>query len=355
MIAAAAVAIAVTGLTTPLMARVALAIGLLDRPGGYKQHERATPCLGGAAILLGVTATVLLLQGVQAPVGVLLLAATATCALGAADDWRPVPPLVRLAAQAAIGAGIWAGDAGWATGSPPWLELLLTVAWIVAAANTFNLLDNLDGAASSVAAACSLGVAAIAIANGGPTWAAITATALLGACLGFLPFNLSRPARVFLGDGGSTMIGILIAVAAMGTLNLESSPSVYLTTGLLIGVPVLDTALVVISRQRRGISMLTGGRDHLTHRLNSRVGDPRKVAVGLAAVQLMLSAAAACAVLLGPRGIFVAAACYAVAVTIAITALETLGVRTGHTASPPPTVEGRGIQLTTSASGANNR
>jgi UDP-GlcNAc:undecaprenyl-phosphate/decaprenyl-phosphate GlcNAc-1-phosphate transferase len=203
-----------------------------------------------------------------------------------------------------------------------------------------NLLDNLDGAAASVAAASALGIAVIAVATGGAVWAAVVAAGLAGACLGFLPFNLARPSRVFLGDGGSTVIGFLLAVSAMGALNSGPSTSVYLAAGLLVAVPLLDTALVMISRRRRGISMLTGGRDHLTHRVYARVGDARMVALQLAAVQAGLAAIAVIAVILAPIGLFVAAGAYAIAATAAIMALESaFGRPAGPAPSAPVPIE----------------
>jgi UDP-GlcNAc:undecaprenyl-phosphate GlcNAc-1-phosphate transferase len=346
---AVAIGVTVAGVATPLMARVGDAIGLLDRPGGYKQHERPTPYLGGVAILIGVVAATLLVEGVASHIPLILLAAAGMCALGTIDDWKPIPPALRLAGHGAIGAAVWAGGAGWDFGAPAWIELVLTVGWVVLAVNTFNLLDNLDGAASSVAAATALGVAVIALATGGAAWAAVVSAALLGACLAFLPFNLARPARVFLGDGGSTVLGFLIAASAMGALNGEPSATVLLAAGLLIGVPALDTALVFISRRRRGVPMLAGGRDHLTHRANSRLGDPRKVALEVSSGQLALSAIAAFAVVLGPLGIVVAAVCYGVAAAGLIAALETNRDASAHTTSPPPSEEGARITVPTAA------
>lgn len=333
---AVAVAGVVVALVTPAMARLAPRIGLLDRPGGYKQHERPTPYLGGIAILLGVAAAALVVEGVVTPLPVVLLAAAALCAVGTMDDWRPIPPGARLAVQAATGVAVWAGDAGWATAFPSWVELVLTVGWVVVAVNALNLLDNLDGAATSVAGACALGIAVIALATGGAAWAAVVAAALLGACLGFLPFNLARPARIFLGDGGSTVIGFLIAVSAMGALSDEPSGSVYLAAGLLIAVPLLDTALVLVSRRRRGISMVTGGRDHLTHRVFARVGDPRKVALELAAVQAALSGVALTALLVGSVAVVIAAASYAIAAVAAIMAFESAFAAPVARAAPSP-------------------
>jgi UDP-GlcNAc:undecaprenyl-phosphate GlcNAc-1-phosphate transferase len=356
VLAAVATAAAVGGLATPLMARVAVSIGLLDHPIGHKQHQRPTPYLGGVAILLAVATAVLLIEGVAAPLPVVLLAAGAMCALGTLDDWRPMAPGSRVAVQAVIGAAVWAGDAGWVTTAPAWVELLLTIGWVVLAVNSLNLLDNLDGSAASVAAASATGIAVIAIATGGAAWAALVAAALLGACLGFLPFNLARPARVFLGDGGSTVIGFLVAVAAMGALNGESSQSIYLAAGLLIAVPLVDTALVMVSRHRRGISLLSGGRDHLTHRVYSRVRDPRKVALELAAVQATLSGVAVLALLAGPVAVAIATGCCAIAAVAAITALEmSFGAPPAPSTSPPAAAERGTIPGTMPASGARPR
>jgi UDP-GlcNAc:undecaprenyl-phosphate GlcNAc-1-phosphate transferase len=232
----------------------------------------------------------------------------------------------------------------------------MTIGWVVLAVNSLNLLDNLDGAAASVAAASALGIAVIAIATGGAAWAAVVSAGVLGACLGFLPFNLSRPARVFLGDGGSTVIGFLIAVSAMGALNGEPSDSVYLAAGLLIAVPLLDTALVLISRHRRGIAMLSGGCDHLTHRVNSWVHDPRKVALELAALQATLCAIALFAILLGPVAIAIATGCYVIAAAAAITALETTyGAPAAPAASTPTQAERGRIPATMPISGVRPR
>jgi UDP-GlcNAc:undecaprenyl-phosphate GlcNAc-1-phosphate transferase len=138
------------------------------------------------------------------------------------------------------------------------------------------------------------------------------AAAVLGGSLGFLPYNLAKPSRIFLGDGGSTLLGFLLAVAAMAALAGEP-PSIGLVAAvLLIGTAVFDTALTLASRWRRGIPPLTGGRDHVTHRINSWVGSPRRTAAVVAAVQLVLSALAVAAVEMDLPAIPVAAVIFAV-------------------------------------------
>jgi UDP-GlcNAc:undecaprenyl-phosphate GlcNAc-1-phosphate transferase len=133
----------------------------------------------------------------------------------------------------------------------------------------------------------------LAAADGNAALGAI-ALALAGACAGYLPFNLASPSRIFLGDGGSVPIGFLIAATIMalpesGRLGWATIPLAV----VLVGLPALDTALVIVSRKRRGVGICTGGRDHLTHRLRARLGTPRRVAMALATGQAFLCGAGA--------------------------------------------------------------
>jgi UDP-GlcNAc:undecaprenyl-phosphate GlcNAc-1-phosphate transferase len=187
---------------------------------------------------------------------------------------------------------LYGSGAGWEVFSADWANLLLTVAWIVGLVNAFNLLDNLDGAAATVAAVSAAGIGALALVDDDGTLAAF-ALSISGACLGFLPRNLTRPARIFLGDGGSMSIGFLVAGGAIAAVDQPALGDASLLAGvLLVGVPILDTSLVVLSRRRAGVSLLTAGRDHLTHRLLPRLQSPRRVAIVLATTQAVLCAAA---------------------------------------------------------------
>jgi UDP-GlcNAc:undecaprenyl-phosphate GlcNAc-1-phosphate transferase len=243
------------------------------------------------------------------------------CLLGTFDDYRPLPKSVRVAGQAAIAAGVWALGAGWETTLPQWADLLLTIVWVVAATNAFNLFDNLDGAATSVGAGSALGVVGIALFAGGSWPPAILAAGLLGACVAFLRFNLARPARIFLGDGGANLLGFVIAATAMTALGGRTSVTVYLAAALLIAVPLLDTAMVSISRSRRGTPILAGGRDHLTHRGQVHLGTARRVAAAVFAAQALICALSVICLQIGPAA--VAAAAIAVAASaVAIVALE---------------------------------
>src|SRR5439155_461698 len=212
--------------------------------------------------------------------------------VGTIDDRRTLSPWLRLLIEIALGAGVWAADLGWHLHAGAAVDLILTCAWVVGVVNSFNLFDNMDGAASTMGLVVSAGAALIGVVRG-DVWLAASSAALCGACVGFLPRNLSRPARIFLGDGGSMPLGFAIAVLVMVAAGTSSVAwHSLLVALLLIGVPVLDTALVVVSRRRRGVSILSGGRDHLTHRAHTYLPNARAVALTLAAVQAAVSVVA---------------------------------------------------------------
>jgi UDP-GlcNAc:undecaprenyl-phosphate/decaprenyl-phosphate GlcNAc-1-phosphate transferase len=219
--------------------------------------------------------------------------------------------------------------------------------WVVGVVNAVNLMDNMDGASASVAAMSALGAAALAIIAGDVPLAVIV-LAVAGACAGFLPFNLASPSRIFLGDGGSMPLGFVLAGAVM-VLPTHSGLGIVrlLAVAPLVALPILDTALVVFSRSRGGRPVLSGGRDHLTHRLRALLGTPRLVAFALATIQAGLCLAAvllaetpvAWVVLIGSA--YICAGCaviYALESHITVTALATANGPIGvvSTAAPAP-------------------
>ena len=166
--------------------------------------------------------------------------------------------------------------------------------WIVAVVNAFNLFDNMDGAASSMARGRRrAGSRCSASSRATRGWRSPRRRCAAPA-LGFLPHNLfASPARIFLGDGGSMPIGFAVAALAMIGVGERGAAWQSLAMGLLfVGIPALDTTLVMVSRRRRGLSILTGGRDHLTHRARARLRTARAVAVALGGAQAVISALA---------------------------------------------------------------
>ncbi|MEY2534908.1 MAG: UDP-GlcNAc:undecaprenyl-phosphate/decaprenyl-phosphate GlcNAc-phosphate transferase, partial [bacterium] len=318
-----AVALAVVYSATPIAIRVADRLQFYDKPAGYKGHARPTPYLGGAAVMAGVLLALIAVStgewGRTLPLlgGMLVL-----WAVGTIDDRRNVAPGWRVVVEVGLAWMLWQTGLGWDLGLGGGVDLALTVVWTVAVVNAFNLFDNMDGAASTMALVVSAAVAIMGLVRG-DAWLAASAASLCGACLGFLPHNLSSPARIFLGDGGSMPIGFGVAALVMsGSAQAVPAWQALVVGLLLVGVPALDTSLVMISRRRRGISILTGGRDHLTHRTRRRLRTARAVAIALGAIQALVSALALFAVSGGGTAIVLIVVLYLVAAATAIALLE---------------------------------
>ena len=172
-----------------------------------------------------------------------------------------------------------------------WVDLPLTVLWVVAVTNAFNFIDNMDGIAAGVAAASALGIAAIAGHNGDFLVTSLS-LATAGAALGFLRYNFP-PARIFLGDAGSMLLGFLVAALIL-KLDLPVGPSAprVLSTVLLAGVPLFDLSVVVIARLRDGRPIWLGSTDHTSHRMAAMGRSRRHVLLFSVAAQLACSAVA---------------------------------------------------------------
>jgi UDP-GlcNAc:undecaprenyl-phosphate/decaprenyl-phosphate GlcNAc-1-phosphate transferase len=297
-------------LLTPVAYRLAVRTGFYDHPTGYKAHPAPTAYLGGAAVMAGFLLSVIVVGQNLSRWWPILAGAIGLMAVGTLDDRFTVRPSRRLAAEVAAAALLWRYDLGWTFLSSDLGGLILTCAWIVGFTNAFNLMDNMDGAASIVAAVCAAGIATQALVVGSAGGVALIALALAGSCLGFLPYNLRRraPARIFLGDGGSMPIGFIVAALAMSIpVDEPLGWPVLLVAALLLAVPVLDTLLVVVSRTRRGVSIVTAGRDHLTHRLRARLASAGAVAAALAVTQVVVSLLTIAAASVGRTSVIVMA------------------------------------------------
>jgi UDP-GlcNAc:undecaprenyl-phosphate GlcNAc-1-phosphate transferase len=278
---------------TPVAIRIARSTNLLDRPRGFRTHARATPYLGGAAVFLGFLAGAWVHGTLwDSHLKTLFAGAAVMWLVGTVDDRVALGPWVRVLAEVTVGVLLWNGGLGWSLFPGDVADLIVTVLWVVGLVNAFNLMDNLDGAATTVAGVCAAGVAFLTLSQGPESLTAL-AVALSGACIGFLHYNLARPARIFLGDGGSMLLGFLVAALVMGAWRENVMEGVdFLPAIMLAGLPVLDMTLVIVSRRRRGVSVATGGRDHLSHRLLAKLGSPLRVAIALGLAQGALCAAA---------------------------------------------------------------
>ena len=316
-------AMAIAYAATPVAIRLAAHFDFYDRPLGYKGHATPTPYLGGAAVMTGFVVTVLALASDARQTLPVLAGVVVLWAVGTLDDRRLVGVWPRVAIEMALAGMLWAAGLGWSLGLGPAVDLIATVAWVVGVVNAFNLFDNMDGASSTMASVVAGAVAVLGLVQS-DVWLVVAGAALCGACLGFLPRNLSQPsARIFLGDGGSMPIGFAIAALVMIGASSAAAEWQALVMGLLlVGVPALDTCLVVVSRRRRGVSIFTAGRDHLTHRTRARMRSVRASVAALGAAQALLAALALVAVQGGSLLLLAVVLAYLVATAVVIAVLD---------------------------------
>ena len=280
-------AFALTWLLTWPIRALAIRLGAMDAPNlARKSQAEPVPYLGGVAIALGVTITTLAAVYVGGNKSgentsqlrdlalTILLPALVLGVMGLFDDLRSLSPWPRLIAQTLVGTVVAfvivengtigtpfvSGDSG------SWINTLVTIVWIVGICNSINFFDNLDGAASGAVAIAALGVFVIAFDRGQELVSALSIVTA-GATIGFLMWNKS-PAKIYMGDAGALFLGVIISVATIrlnpGIMPIWHSLAIPL---MLLAVPLLDTCVAVFSRLARGLSPLTGGKDHLSHRL----------------------------------------------------------------------------------------
>lgn len=285
MAAAALAALVLADVLSGVLRRLALWRGFTDRPGVRKAHTRPTPYLGGVAITAGtLLPTAVLMSHWDRRMLVIVGAGAAVAVLGLVDDLRSLDPASRLVAEGlAATAVVLAGGRFHVFGN--WLDPVLTAGWIVVLTNSFNLLDNMDGAAATVATVAS-GFLAWAAYVTGQAGFVLLLLALSAGCLGFLIHNWT-PARMFMGDAGSLFIGFVISAAAV-SIHVPGDRMSRIAELLLVTfVATVDTCLVLISRHRVGRSLLIGGTDHISHRLHRLGLSVHQVTLALFAATLV--------------------------------------------------------------------
>ena len=263
---------------TPLAQRVARRVGMVDKPSARKQHTVPTPLLGGAAIFIAVILALILLGDrfyVNQIVGI-ALGATLVSFLGLWDDRRGLSPWVKLAGQFLAATVLVITDVRISVLPWEWVNIAATLLWVVFITNAMNLLDNMDGLSAGVAAIAAIFFLLFAAISKQYLVGALAA-ALVGACVGFLFYNLN-PASIFMGDTGSLFLGFTLAAVGIKLRFPDSSAFVtWMVPVLVLALPLFDTSLVIISRLRRHLNPLTTpGKDHLSHRLARLTGSPRE-------------------------------------------------------------------------------
>lgn len=317
----------VTLVSTPLVRRLSLRLGWIDRPSDRKVHPAPTPTVGGLAIYLGVLAGLVatrfvpFLEGLYETTSDLdaaAIAGTVVVIVGIVDDTRGVSALGKLTGQVLI-AGIvvllgvqlvyfYFPGQGVLSLSPD-LAVPLTILWIVVMMNAVNLIDGLDGlAAGIIAIAAAAFFVYMAWPDPGgavlPTTTAALSAIAGGAALGFLPWNF-HPAKIFMGDSGAMLLGLVMAIATISGVgrNLEGPSGgdlaviaiPVLLPMLVLAVPLLDVILAVARRMRRGIGIGHADKQHIHHRLMD-IGHSHRQAVLLMYVWSALISGCALAV-----------------------------------------------------------
>ena len=267
----------VTAIVTPLAIFIAPKVGAMDVPRDKRRvHNKPMPRFGGIAIYAGLmVGLALFVLGKNAHIPAVMVGCTLIYILGAIDDIKGMKPIIKFGGQVvcatvvfAMGLRInfitnWFGEGNMNFGIA--VCYLATVVWLAGITNAVNLIDGLDGLAAGISAISALSIAYVSYIHGWyvPTMAMM---ALAGACLGFLPFNF-HPAKTFMGDSGSQLLGFAIAsLSILGTVK-SATLVVVVIPALVLGLPILDTLMAIIRRTIRHQSIGTADKEHLHHRI----------------------------------------------------------------------------------------
>lgn len=277
---------------TPLLRALAVRFGHLDKPTDIKTHKHPTPLLGGTAVFLAFAASLVFMRlytsfptGTLRDLRVLLAGGAVMFVLGFIDDMRKPHGLgvkTKFAVQFAVAAFVAFYGIRINFIHPGYLGFALSVIWIVGVSNAFNIIDIMDGLSAGQAALAAFGFLLIAFPSES-IYVNFASAALAGAVLGFLPYNLSKKFKIFMGDSGSLLCGFVLAVVALGTRYTDVNPLGVYAPLFILAVPIYDTFFVSFLRLRRGHSPFIGSKDHFALRLE-KIGFSRRRIVGLASL-----------------------------------------------------------------------
>ncbi|MFH1622849.1 MAG: MraY family glycosyltransferase [Candidatus Omnitrophota bacterium] len=268
------IALGVSWFITPVVANIAKRFKILDKPVKNKVHKKPTPRLGGLAIFIAYFLSLFLTKNLNSDTGMIIFGGVVVLLLGAMDDMFKVPAVLKFLTICVLTFYLaWQGLFVGLFGNIFFLNLLVTLLWIVGVTSAFNAVDNMDGLASGIAAIASVTFFIIAFRTAQWEWATL-AIALFGALIGFLRYNFN-PAKIFMGDSGSFFLGFTLAAIGIRGEWSQNSLKASVIPLLVLGVPIFDLAYIVIRRWVEGtakgfINALTFcAKDHLSHRLVS--------------------------------------------------------------------------------------
>ena len=274
------VAAVVSFLMTPVVKTFAYKVGAIDVPkDARRMHKVPIPRLGGLAIFIGFLVSIVLFVNIRGnqQMQSILLGSVIIVILGVVDDITPLPAMFKFVVQIVAAAiptmngvviqavsnpNVFSDNLYWVLG---WLSIPVTVIWIVAITNSVNLIDGLDGLANGVSAISATTVLIIAL-LGSESQVALVMAALVGACVGFMPYNLN-PAKIFMGDTGATFLGYILATMSIQGLFKFYAVISFAVPFLILGLPIFDTTFAFIRRIAHGQSPMHADRSHIHHRL----------------------------------------------------------------------------------------
>lgn len=278
-------ALAFVVVVTPIVRQLAIRINFVATPRTDRAHQNTTPLMGGVALYIGLILAIFLFTILLAiasdiwdfedvtwsinKVYITLAMSILMGLVGLTDDRYRFPPFIKASLQLVVIIFLLeTTEIGVKMPTVTTFNYYLTVCWILYVMNAFNYLDNMDGTAATVASVAAIFFAVIATINGQVLVAAL-ASAIAGISLGFLRYNLfAEEQRIFMGDAGSLFLGYWLAILGLKlTFPVESPLITWPVPVLVLGIPLFDTSMVFVSRLRRGERFLTGGVDHLAHRL----------------------------------------------------------------------------------------
>jgi UDP-GlcNAc:undecaprenyl-phosphate GlcNAc-1-phosphate transferase len=279
---------------TFLVKRAAIKLNFIDKPEERKFHTTPTPLLGGISILVGMIITFLISAILGNPImpdfnrqlfffflGTILISG-----LGIIDDIFGMSPYIKFTIQTAIaltfilGTGVTTVLGAW------YISVPIFILWMVGLMNAMNFLDNMDGITAGIATILSLGYCALGILSSNH-YLSFLAALFMGCSLGFL-FHNFHPAKIFLGDAGSMLVGY--SLSAFGIILLPALPNNFtrLLPVLMLSYAIFDISLVSFTRHRDGRYVLQGGKDHTTHRIDTAMGSVKITALTVYFVNIVL-------------------------------------------------------------------
>ena len=331
----------VSVLSTPIVRAFAPKLGAMDVPKDARRvHDHPIPRLGGLAIFLGFILGVVLFANVDRQVSGILLGAVVIVSVGVVDDIIPLPAWLKLIVQiVAAGIAVSYGVRIEIVSNPnifSEMEYLhlgfwsvpLTVIWIVGITNSVNLIDGLDGLACGVSSIASITMLVIALVLGQGNIAVVLG-ALLGGCLGFLPYNFN-PAKIFMGDTGALLLGYVLATVSVSGFFKFYAIISFAVPLLALGFPIFDTVFAVVRRLLKGQNPMMPDRGHFHHRLMDMGLSQKQVVAILYSVSAVLGLAAVLITTSGEMKAIMLVVAFCVAIAIGVALARSIAAHAPH-------------------------